>query len=384
MLATAAAAMPVGTWRRFTGTTQDGVSWPVPPNQTLHLSTVPGGVGSILPYMNKAAWNPIAKQINIIGKAHGEDNGLTQVNYREASHDWEGFGHNQYTVNPSPPPTYIPPNGPGVIQASYTGGHAYDHSVVNPFNGDLYSATYGLTGTFPVRAFRRTVASPIFTDLPTSPAVQQCGTNAVCWWKGVFTGGAGLGAQGGFVFYSRKDTNPDGGNPPAATDGSIAIFSPDTNTWVFVQNSMSPFMNNNLTSAEQNAVMAYSAVHNCAVYGGGHANTRRLWRLNSDGTKVELSEAPVDIGIHYSMFLSDPVTGNFLIIRGTGGTDMWELDPTGAGTYTQMIGSRVPPNIFAGREMDNTYACCVELPDHGVIATIQEASQSSIWLYKHA
>jgi hypothetical protein len=302
-------------------------------------------------------WNPVNRCIEIIGGDHNSPTGLRHVRYVEATNSFELVNVN-------------------------TGlrGHGYDHTDVNPFTGDIYHKSYGDIGSFPLKSFRQLRGQSAWTQLPNSNNLASSIIYGTCWWKGAFTGGSGLGAQGGFAVYTRGTRN-------TANDGAIAIFDPLANAWAFQANAMSPFITDNPTADEYNEVMAYSGPKNVAVYGGGHANEKRLWRLSSNGTATELTRAPaaIDIGIHKGILVDDPVTGNFLVLsRG----QLYELNPDSAGTWTQQTGSRVPPaGVGVPSESGpDKFLIGTALPDHGVVAFIRQSNSanSAFWLYKHA
>jgi hypothetical protein len=150
---------------------------------------------------------------------------------------------------------------------------------------------------------------------------------------------------------------------------------------------MSPNLTNNPSSSEYNQVMAYSAVKNVAVYGGGHANEKRVWRLNSNGTAVELTNAPaeIEVGIHRGVLVEDPVTGNFLVLSKG---HLYELNPDGTGTWTPQTGTRVPPASVGipAEGGAGKFVIGVPLPNHGAVAFIRQtnAGSGAFWLYKHA
>jgi len=345
VLSTVAAAMAPGTWTPLTITRQ---------NETLGVGPTSG---SMLIYCNAFPWNPKRRSIEIIAGDHGSPTGLRHVRYLEATNSFE-------------------------LVTDTTGfrGHGYDHTEVNPYTGDLYHRSYGASGTTPLVVHRQALGQSTWSPV-TGISVNQIIIAGTCWWSGPFTGGQGLGAQGGFAIYSRGDIGR-----PTPTDGNISIYDPVNNSWRFSANGMSPNIANSETSSEYNQVMAYSRVKNVAVYGGGHANERRIWRLNSNGTAVELTSAPVEVGvgIHTGVLVEDPVTGNFLVLSGG---QIYELDPDGAGTWTRQTGTRVPPEPVGVPSGGGARKAVigVALPDHGVVAFIRQsnASNSSFWLYKH-
>jgi hypothetical protein len=102
----------------------------------------------------------------------------------------------------------------------------------------------------------------------------------------------------------------------------------------------------------------------------------------------------VSIGVQAANLQVDPVTGNFLIWGGGGNARrLYELNPTGTGTYTLLSGSRQPPAAGAHGVSDpsggaggpDALVSCA-LPAHGVIAYMSAsgASYANMFLYKHA
>jgi hypothetical protein len=344
VLSTIVAAMAPGSWAQFNVANQSSILG------------VGSSTGSIIPYCNAMPWNPVNRCIEIIGGDHGSPTGLRHVRYVEATNTFE-------TVS---------------IDTGLR-GHGYDHTEVNPFTGDVYHKHYGTIGMQPLVVSRKPIGSSSFSALPTVN-VSQIIIHGTCWWSGPFTGGSGLGAQGGFAVYSRGGAN-------GATDGTISIFDPISNSWRFNATGMSPNLGTSSSGYIYNEVMAYSGVKNVAVYGGGHGNERRMWRLSSNGSALELTNAPADImvGIHSGVLIEDPVTGNFLVLSQG---HLYELNPDGAGTWTRQTGSRIPPSGVgipsgSGPEM---LVIGVPLPDHGVVAFVRQTNsgRGSFWLYKHA
>lgn len=347
VLSTIAAAMPAGTWAPMTVA-----------NQSAMLG-IGSSTGSILPYCNAFPWNPKNRCIEIIGGDHGSPTGLRHVRYVEATNTFQ-------------------------LVTDTTGfrGHGYDHTDVNPYTGDVYHRSYGATGTKPLVVHRLPLGQTTAWVPIAGVSVNQIIIAGTCWWSGPFTGGQGLGAQGGFVIYSRGDIGR-----PTPTDGNISIYDPVNDSWRFSSNSMSPNVTNSTTTSEYNQVMAYSSVKNVAVYGGGHANEQRLWRLSANGNVTELTAAPtaIAVGIHKGLLTEDPVTGNFLILSRD---RLYELNPDGAGTWTEQTGNRVPPQAVGtpAGEGNRNSVIGVPLPDHGITAYIRQSNSgtAAFWLYKHA
>ena len=343
VLSTVVAAMAPGSWAQFSAENQNAVLG------------VGSNNGSVLPYCNAMPWNSVDRCIEIVAGDHLFSGGQRYARYVEATNSF----------------VYI--NQPG---GAFVGGHGYDHLEVNPYTGDLYVLNKGVNGTAPLRVQRKLLAGSTWAPV-AALSVPQTIIFGSCWWSGKFTGGSGLGAQGGFAVFTL------GGSGGMSTDGRISIYDPVSNSWPFNATSMSP----NYGAGTYNQLMAYSAVKNVAVHGGGNVAPKKLWRLNSGGTVTPMPDAPGDtqIGIHRGVLIEDPVSGNFLLLsKGY----LYELNPDGAGTWRQQTGSRVPPSGVGipAESGPNKLVIGVPLPDHGVVAFIRQtnSASSAFYLYKHA
>lgn len=343
-LATTAASMSAGSWAKVSAANQDAV-----------LGVGPTS-GSMIHYCNQMPWNPVRRAIEIVAMDHNA--GMQRyVRYNELTNAFE------------------------VVQADDGAGsstrHGYGHTVVNPATGDLYHrlAEFNYEGSGPlVRKWAQGGASWTSLARPTTLYYMQ---NAIasCWWTGSF---AGAGSQGCMLVYNSGDSAIGG----SASDGGMYAYNPLTNSWFWSARSMSPFYG--ASGATYHSVMAYSATHNVAVYGGGNDNPTKLWRLNADRSVTVMPAAPsgCTLGVQQGILCEDPVTGNFLVLsRG----NIWELNPTGAGSWTKLSGSRVPP-AGVGNPTAPDGVTCTPIRDYGVVAYITQSSRSggTLFLYKHA
>jgi hypothetical protein len=136
---------------------------------------------------------------------------------------------------------------------------------------------------------------------------------------------------------------------------------------------------------------AYSSRNNCLVYGGGNRFQgespveRQLWRLNADLSKTRMPDAPHHVGIFSGMNLvSDSASGN-IIAFGFG--EGWELNPSGAGSWTLMTGSRAPPDGLLSPDVPNSVISC-DVTSFGVVVYIDalrsRRPKCRMWVYKSA
>jgi hypothetical protein len=66
---------------------------------------------------------------------------------------------------------------------------------------------------------------------------------------------------------------------------------------------------------------------------------------------------------------------------------LWELNPSGSGTWIQQTGARTPPGaVGMSPGAISPGVICSSIPEYGVVAFITQPSPSgaSFYLYKHA
>ena len=331
--------MPAGTWARIKVPNQ---------NEILGVGNVSG---TMLHYSNSMPWNTVTKVIEILGMDHNWPAGLRHVRYDPPS--------NRFIL----------------VQEGVDGkaiAHGYDHNALNPYTGDLYHRVYsGFTGT--ISSKKKVLGAATFVDLPGVSAPDQVAIGTA-WWSGPFDG---AGPQGAFMIFN------SGNAVGSANDGQILAYDPLKGRWFLNRQGMAPRYARN--GATYHSVMEYSRRKNVAVYGGGGAAPTRLWRLNADRSVAAMPDTPPgkEVGIQHGLLVDEPVTGNFLLLSAG---ELWELDPDGAGTWTQQTGARAPPPGVGNPGPSHPQAMVVSsIPDYGVIAVITQPSHGggTFYLYKH-
>jgi len=337
-----ASSMAPGTWAQLSAANQDAV---------LGVGSVSG---TMIHFSNTMPWNPFSKVIEIVGM----------------DHDWGMQRHVRYSVASNSFVVVAADDGAGTQTQ-----HGYDHNTVNPFTGDLYHRMYsGFTGTISAR--RKLLNTSNFVDIPSIAASDQVAIGAT-WWSGPFVGG---GSQGSFMLFNSGNAL---GN---ANDGQILAYNPLTNSWFYNQQGKAPNYDSTAGGNTYHSVMEYSAQKNVAVYGGGNAAPNKLWRLNSDGSFIAMPDVPdgKGVGIQQGLLVNDPVSGNFLLLSGG---ELWELDPSGSGTWTQQTGTRMPPGGVGvpGPGSNPEAVIASSIPDYGVVAFITQPGHTgaTFYLYKH-
>jgi hypothetical protein len=333
-----ASSMAPGTWVQLNAANQDAV---------LGVGNVSG---TMIHFSNSMPWNPFSKVIEIVGM----------------DHDWGVQRHVRYDVRTNQFILVAADDGLGTQTQ-----HGYDHNTVNPYTGDLYHRLFGgFTGT--ISSFKKVLGGASFEALPGVSATEQVAIGAT-WWSGPFVGG---GSQGSFMIFNSGNAT---GSP---NDGQILAYNPLANTWFFNKEAMAP---NYGSGSTYHSVIEYSAIKNVAVYGGGNVAPERLWRLNSDGSFLAMPNVPPGkgVGIQQGLLVNDPVSGNFLLLSAG---ELWELNPSGSGTWTQQTGTRTPPGAVGIPGPTNPEAVIASsISDYGVVVFITQPGPTgaTFFLYKH-
>jgi hypothetical protein len=347
-----AASMSPGSWARLT-----------PANDQNAILGVGDISGSMIQYAHNACWNPLNQTIEIVGADHNYGANMRYVRYDAPSNQ------------------FVCVNAGALIDSGVGSGHEFCGTAVNPYTGEPYYRHY--TGTVGVAQFVVTKAAlngtAFSTALPLSPVSIVNIVAGSCWWSGSL---AGVGAQGAFMIYNCGNSAPGG----SANDGQILAYDPLAASWLNLKSTgASPWAN-----GSYHEVAAYSSIKNMMVYGGGNGCPTKLWKLSSDGTTITpMPDTPsgAAVGIQWGNLREDPVTGNFLLLSNG---QLYELNPDGAGTWTQQTGSRVPPSDVGipgnGAHTITQGVVSSAIPELGVIAYITQDSGSigSFYLYKHA
>ncbi len=286
---------------------------------------------------NDVGYDPVRRIAHYVGKRQNSYP-YRHIYYREDKHDWVV----------------------GVNVTSNSSGHGYDHNAVDPRTGDVYMRRYG----YGVRGVYKASGGNL-NSWGSIPNWQDTGGNTqvaigATWWSGEFTGLT----QGGLLIYDSGESD-------------VFIYDPVTSSWE------TPITDIGQTST-YHSIMSYSAVHNVAVFGGGNDQSRRIWRLNSDRSITAMPNAPFNVGVYTgggAYVVEDPVTGNFLFVS-TQANKMYELDPTGSGSWS-LVNVSVPTDIRDGDRGN----ICWSVPDSGVVVFAGASSSGespSMYLYKHA
>lgn len=271
VLGALAASMAPGSWAEL----------PAQNTNTAFTGTVGGATGNILPYSEDLLWDPIGRWAYFIGSDHiydGQSDGPRFVGYSDDSNTWQ-----------------ILPPAPWFEAGTY---HGYDHSAVNPANGDLYHRPFNGGWREPqVHKY----SQGQWTTLP--PLGFDEDYHACCVGVEYFP------ELGGLVVV-------DSGQ------GAVYLFDEGSDTWSRLARD--------LPMGDYHNFAEYNPVHKVLVFGGGN-NSSLIYRLDARGQIEALGAAPASLASPELVFTVDPVSGDYLVFTSDAFyvydvlRDAWEL-----------------------------------------------------------
>ena len=93
-----------------------------------------------------------------------------------------------------------------------------------------------------------------------------------------------------------------------------------------------------------------------------------------------MPRAPRSVALLSSVWTVDPVSGNFLVYGNSG--PMYELNPTGSGSWTQVTATSVPSDLT---DIDNDAHMVTPVSTYGVVMHVRtQPASAKVYLYKHA
>ncbi|HEY2923210.1 MAG TPA: fibronectin type III domain-containing protein, partial [Candidatus Binatia bacterium] len=339
-----AASMKPGQWAKLNATGQMPGG-----NSIFNISG-----GNILEYGGKGVWDSQNKQFRYAGTSHHGRFDYKLVYFDEATNSWNIWNDNcGQTGDPGS-------LGGTICDHWRNSAHSYDHQT-----GDGKSNYYVRQGA--IVSKYNILTNPWTTFPSVSNLMQTYIANSL-------------------IFF-----------PDYGSDGSLIMWDGDWGVvrWDFANPAWTKIAQGSgggyeplptLTYAGSiHGVTAYSAAKKVIVRCGGNPGNAGTggnicYKLDVSGKFTKLTDFPGNSGIGtfgnwQGHLIPDPATGNFLVITGTG--QFWQLNPDGAGTWTQLT-TNLP--ITTGLEGDTDYMTYAPIPEYGVIFI---ATRTQTWLYKH-
>lgn len=324
-LSDAAAQLQPGQWKVL-NRAGDGTGF----DYNLIVSCQPSGCSdTILNYADKGQWNPNTREIEFLGKGHMAEH--KHISYSEASNRWVTRTRPGWACG-------VAANCYGII-------HGYEHSAMNPANGDMY-ARIASSGT----VYKWTRATQTWSQLPSGPVLEVA--IAIEYFP----------EMGGLLYVGTRNGA-----------GEVHLYRESTGTWTQLASglAMGPYHN----------VASYNPVHKIVVFGGGNGSTQ-LYKIDASGKVAAIANAPVGVGILQSVFTVDPASGRQLLFGSGGG--FYEYDVS-ANRWTALSTAGVP--LFRTDDPNRIWMrVAVPLSTYGVVAFLVEGGNADtrVLLYRHA
>lgn len=257
--------------------------------------------GNLMTYAEELSWDPARGVAYFVGGDHQtdmrQDNAARFVRYVEATNTWEIM----------PRPAWLP----------YNANHEYDHSAINPSNGDFFHRR-----TFYPCVFRYTPSSGnwAFLPLPNGQTPATCDSSLYddCCEA--------------LEYYPEM-----GGLLWVRTYGKLYLYAEDAAKWRQDQLGKWNLLATGLDFGSYQTwnIAERDPLHGIIIFGNG--NSKKLYRLTPDGAVTALGAVPAGATIYdgssaNGVFTVDPSTGRYLLLTATdrrlwgydGVADRWE------------------------------------------------------------
>jgi hypothetical protein len=354
-----AASMNPGEWRRLTGTVNHQAVISL-------FSATPG-------YCDSQAWNSRKRQFVMQSAEHvGASSGSwpkVLVTYDDETNTWS-------TAHPSP--------------GQFVTFHCYDHVAWDDANEVLYFRGYS-SNQIRRYCFNATPSwcasqgANSWALLPL-PNVGTCRGSSACQVAGAIAYAPWM--DGGSLLYLDSDHYGVGG-------ASLRRFRESTGTWdeLAGPGPALPLSDGSGAGSYHN-VLECSDVRQVCIFGGGNGS-RKLFRINASKTITQITSAPrnINLGTTSRNMVADPVSGNFIWLFGIGSGgagELWELNPTGSGTWSQLDADLRQSGEPCQSVADTSSGCTTDMvaasvSTYGILLFWKfNYTASEVWIYKHA
>jgi hypothetical protein len=307
-----------------------------------------GCIGNILGYADSAMWDPVTRTFFHYGSPHCGGaliNAGKLIKYSEPTNTWTSC----QGIDPNCA-TNMPP---------HLGSHAYDLNALDPSSSTWYRRETG-----PVSGSNRVFRYNLATNGPwmdIAPVNIEYGTyGAMAWFPELYGAGGLVLAQGGY--------------------GEIHFWNKSTNRWAKHPTNLP--MGNYQNFAE------YNPVHKVVVAGGGSPanpkypdSTKAFYKIDANAKVTRMKDAPIDLGVHSTVFTVDPVTGDYIVLAK--GKRLFKYD-----VILDTWSSLPYPAILDPAQIDDTIISAIvatPVSNYGVIMFIKYSTKGSgVFLYRHA
>ncbi|VAW87740.1 hypothetical protein MNBD_GAMMA18-2355, partial [hydrothermal vent metagenome] len=321
-LATAALAMEPGDWIIFATENFDNGNIFITPEN-----------GNITEYSTEAIWDPVKRRVFIAGGARGNRNQYLMCNQL-----WVQWSEttNAWTLLPELP--------------LYLRGHSYDHAALDSNTGDYY-----LRAREAIQHYDASTGN--WAAMPDLPIAGSC-CNALAFFPDMDS----------LVF-----TN---GDPSGNT--KIFRYMKSSSSWQQLA------IGQNLPMGNFHDTSDYSSVHGVLFFGGGEgggSTSSDLYGLSATGNVVQYANAPVAYGSNNTITVTEPTTGNFLLLPQSTPDKFYEH----VFSNDSWVTHNFPEGIsIANDSGSRLLTAAAPIPEFGVIMFIKTQRNSSVvYLYKH-
>lgn len=322
VLQSLAADMVAGEWRQVTGTNL----------ATTMFST---GASNTIDYLDKGCYDETHRQIRFIGAGHLTD--LRWHQYDEDTNTWSVLVDPPWDGG-SPESSAAQPGNGGAAPFNF---HGYQNNAMDPVTGDQFVRRFGGSGTI----HRYTRATNTWTTL----AAQGSGSFGVGATEWLPT----IGSQGGLITL-QYDT--------------VQRWDKQAGT----------FSNFTIPVPRENHPIAVRSVPNNIVLFGGGDNGNNLYSMSATGGITTRTSCPIGMGVTRSVTTACPVSGDLIVIGGSGNARKYNVATDTWSTLTLTGVPAAMPAVIA----DTTYVMAIPITSYGVIAFLFPSSPQ-MWLYKH-
>jgi hypothetical protein len=290
-------------------------TWKLLPGTGLTYDLIDAGNAQvILEYSESCVWDPNTEQVLFCGQGHYA--AFRFIGYDAATNEWRK----------RPDPSWM-----GGI------GHSYDHNAIDEARGRFYFVKYSGSQIYEYNT--ATSSWRTLTSIPSSVGNVTC-----CKALEYFPELNGLVVVGG---------------------GNVGLYNTSTGQWSSLASGLAMGIYEHFAE--------YSPVAKAMFFGGG-AGDRNVYKLDASGRVTKLGNAPFGLGANQSTVTVDPVSGVFLV--NSADKQLYTFDIT-TDTWTQIY-PFLPFRTFT--------TIATPVSSHGVVLYFagDYNTAPTVYIYKHS